>query len=117
MQLTKAYRAESISAQFAFLHILGLVGTQRREYTDAGHTRGSLPNHNMIHFGYDSKGKHTNRSAGCAVYYRSPFKEKHIHSISAPKKVAGLRGRAGAVTFLCRDVRVKIILAYFQPQP
>ena len=34
MQLTQAYRAESLSAQFAFLHILGLVGTQRRGTRD-----------------------------------------------------------------------------------
>ena len=118
MQLTATHRPLAISKQFPFVHLLGLVGTQIREQTDVGHSMRPIKegNHQMLSFGLQD-GKHTNKSTGCAILFRAPFQVKHMHGISAPSKASGLRGRAGAVTFLCRDLRVKIILAYFPPQP
>lgn len=116
MNLTRTYRAEEISKQFSSLHILGLVGTQCREHTDVGHTQQDVGRHRMIHFGFDD-GRHTNKSAGCAVYFREPLRMQHVADIKAPPADSGLRGRAGSVTFICREIRVKIITAYFQPQP
>ena len=98
MQLTATYRVEAVSKQCSFVHLLGLVGTQIKEKTEVGHSLRPMGKQKMIHFGCDG-GKHTNKSAGCAVCYRAPFQPKHVHCISPPSKASGLRGRAGAVTF------------------
>ena len=81
-----------------------------------GHHRKTHDNHLLIGFGY-SNDKHSNRSAGCALLIGKPFAEKHIHSILAPTKQSGLRGRAGVVTIKYGSCSLAIILAYFPPRP
>ena len=75
-----------------------------------------LENHVLISFGYNN-GKHSNKSAGCALLVGRPFAEGHIHAIVAPTVQSGLRGRAGAVTIKYGSARIRIILAYFPPRP
>ena len=118
MQLAASNRTLAISKQFQSLHLLGLVGTQIKENTKVGHSIRPIKEgaHQMLSFGVQ-EGKYTNKSTGCALLFRTPFQLTHMHDIAVPSKESGLRGRAGAVTFLCRDLRVKIILAYFPPQP
>ena len=112
MQLTATHRPEQISKQFPSVHLLGLVATQIREQTVVGHSMRPMngAKHQMLSFGVQD-GKHTNKSTGCAILLRKPFEVKQMHGISAPSRASGLRGRAGSVTFLCRDLRVEIILA------
>ena len=88
----------------------------RLEWTDVGHHRKTLDNHVLIGFGYNND-KHSNRSAGCALLVGRLFAEKHLHSIVAPSKQSGLRGRAGAVTVKYGSVMMRLILAYFPPRP
>jgi hypothetical protein len=117
MHLSKSTcRAEEISRAFAEVQLMGVIGTGCKEWTDIGHHRKKLDNHVLIGFGYNND-KHSNRSAGCALLVGRPFAETHLHSIVAPSKQSGLRGRAGAVTVKYGSVMMRFILAYFPPRP
>ena len=113
---TKGHRSDEISRNFADVQVMGLIGTGCKEWTEVGHHRKTHDNHLLIGFDY-SNDKHSNRSAGCALLIGRPFAEKHIHSIIAPTRQSGLRGRAGVVTIRYGSCNFAIILAYFPPRP
>lgn len=111
--ITAPYRAEEVSQQFAGVPFVLLAGTQRRAWDQVSHSVQRLPAHTAIHFGWRSKQRNSNKSAGCSIFIQHRVKDKHITQITAPPP--SMAGRGGAVTVQQGVLQVRLIVAYSPP--